>query len=211
MPRRADSSPNAVFEGDGNTNTIVDTAEAEDPEEAGDPEEYNDPDEDLEEDVEVATEAQVNDTPGQAVFRYFQLLTAWVTAAKVVPHRLRKLGGDPIGRLDVTFVRLKDGSAKALEDVHAHVGAVVEDLKRLANKRTTDPQTLEHVYQWIDIHCKLPERERHRPIRVHAEAGLMALLQRLQSSSEDADELVTMLGMLGGVRTFASAVSIRHS
>ena len=209
MPRRADSSPNAVFEGGGNTNTIVDTAEAEDPEEAGDPEEYNDPDEDLEEDVEVATEAQVNDTPGHAVFRYFQLLTAWVTAAKVVPPRLRKLGGDPISRLDVTCVTLEDGSQEAYKDAQVHVRVVAEDLKRLANESTTDPQTLEHVCEWIDIHCKMPEQQ--RPIRVHAEAGLMALLQRLQSSSEDADELVTMLGMLGGVRTFASAVSIRHS
>ena len=173
---------------DGNTN------------EAGDPDEYNDPDEDLE-------ETQMNDSPGQAVFRYLQLLTAWVTAAKVVPPRLRKLGGDPISRLDVTCVTLEDGSQEAYKDAQVHVRVVAEDLKRLANESTTDPQTLEHVCEWIDIHCKMPEQQ--RPIRVHAEAGLMALLQRLRASSEDADELVAMLGTLRGVRIFASAASVR--
>ena len=161
----------------------------------------DDPDEDFEYAVEAPTETEASDTPGESVFRYLRLLTALVTAANAVPRRLRKLGDDPISKLQVTCFRLEDNSVEAVKDVRARVEPIVEDLKCLAKKRLkTNAQTLECVYEWIDAHCRAPKREDQRPFRIHDEAGMMALLQHMQATSEDVDGLAAMRETLGRVR-----------
>lgn len=72
-----------------------------------------------------------------------------------------------------------DYSQEATDDIKENGSAIVDTLKKKARSYTTSKISLEDLTRWIEDNCTTPQRET-RPLRVHSEAGLMALLQESQ-------------------------------
>ena len=120
------------------------------------------------------------DTLGAPVFRYFRLLTELFPATSAMMRFLRKTKKAP----QAFVVVPADRSRAAYESASGARAAILTELKARVR---SDPRSDDDAHQWqcawLDEKCVLPAVGNARPFRVHAEAGVMALLKLLETSS----------------------------
>ena len=124
-----------------------------------------------------------DEKPGARALRYILTLVAWHSAARAIIKLSRKVGR--IARMpEVSLVQLADHSRDAVEDVTTNDRAILESLKaQIEYECANHPEDGTRMAQWIEDNCKIPKII--RPFRVHAEAGLMALLKMAEVHPEE--------------------------
>ena len=123
------------------------------------------------------------------MLRYLRKNTAWIAAVKSVPKFLTGAPHAP----KISLVRLADHSPSAYDDVKNNWRRIVEDLKnRISVKHARSSELRNKAIGWIDDHFQ-PELSKGLPFRVHAEAGLMALLRVAETLSQDTPNSVNDL------------------
>ena len=102
-----------------------------------------------------------------------------MVAAKAAAKFARVAGKTP----QMSLVRLADHSSEARQDIEMHNEDVLNSLQDLISPRCAqDPETMRAASRWIEdrfdiIKAGSGDRKSQRPLRVHAEAGLMALIR----------------------------------
>ena len=82
---------------------------------------------------------------------------------------------------EVSLVQLADHSRDAAQDVMTNGRTILKSLKAQIDDEYDPLEDGTRMIQWIEDNCKVPQAdEAIRPLRVHAEAGLMALLKKAQ-------------------------------
>ena len=137
------------------------------------------------------------------MLRNIQTLVAWHAAAHAAIRFFKSSPRVPHIRL----VELADYSSEAITDMKTNGRAIVDSLKKeIAGLYTNAAgNEAEPLYDWIEDHCKVPQsNEAIRPLRVHAEAGLMALLKKAQGPPP-LESRVDEGGMVRGVPSICVA------
>ncbi|RDX50588.1 hypothetical protein OH76DRAFT_459666 [Lentinus brumalis] len=124
-----------------------------------------------------------DETEGDHIFRYLQTLSAWHAAAHFLVSHLRKVDRAP----KATVVELTDESARALRETKSNYGAVVENVAARLNDRIADPAERTQALAWVQERAQ-STIAKPRPLRVHAEAGLMALAKAFRDGEPVADD-----------------------
>ncbi|KAI0781887.1 hypothetical protein C8Q75DRAFT_545185 [Abortiporus biennis] len=124
-----------------------------------------------------------NEEPGSRALRYILTLVAWHKATRAVIQvadlaiKVQKLP-------EICLVRLADYSSDAVDDVKTNSQGIVDSLNaQIADEYANDEEAGRSISQWIEEQCIMPNTI--WPYRVHAEAGLMALLKMVQEGSVD--------------------------
>ena len=110
------------------------------------------------------------------MLRNVRTLIAWHTAASAAMSVFKKDAPIP----HICLIDFGDHSQEAIDDIKENGGAIVDTLKKKAHSYTTPEVSLDDLTRWLENNCTVPQPGETRPLRVHSEAGLMALLQESQ-------------------------------
>ena len=123
-----------------------------------------------------------DEKPGARALRYMLTLVAWHSATRAIIKLSRKAGR--AARMpEVSLVQLADHSRDAAQDVMTNGRTILKSLKAQIDDEYDPLEDGTRMIQWIEDNCKIPNRI--RPFRVHAEAGLMALLKMAEVHPEE--------------------------
>ena len=134
---------------------------------------------------------------GARVLRYLRTITAWVRAAIAAA----KFCCETIHTPEISLVQLSDHSLVAQEDVETNGQDVIKYLQdQISTRCAKTPEIMEKASRWIkNLQDRDEDRETKLPFRVHAEAGLMALLKTVDAHSEDLPGWVQDMREVRGV------------
>ena len=116
------------------------------------------------------------------MLRYLRTLTAWVPAMRAVVRFCHATTHSP----QVSLVQLADHSGAARSDIEKNSQGIIKYLlDQISVKCKDNPDMMERAAGWINGRFQDKDRKSRLPFRVHAEAGLMALLREAGTGSQD--------------------------